>query len=496
MGTHPIFESDFDCLTDVTMVEKEGTYSLLTAALLIFNTVVGMGIWTLPKLIYETGTVASFIILFISAIFSYIVASFINELQGNGNAIKKLGLTRDNESKSLDEDKHTLLNEDESRSLEDSSIYAVTDRIELSMAVKTILGERSAKVFYFFILCSLQIALSAYIVTIAKTSRNLLCRQMSCEADNFTESSDNHDDFIKCDQLELTERAVYILVMFVFSLAAVPIVSLDMANSTFIQYIGTILRWITILIVIMLPVVVRHNHQHEFSFSSTNWSSIPIMFGIANNSFGCHEALPSLLYPINKKRHSLTMLAITFGIILILFLALSSAALTSFDGAILSDVYLLNFQNDCDLVQSDWLRFFLTFYPIIPSTTNFFVFHVVCQRNVRVLLNRLGSGTSRGLGYWTSLMEKMSIISIVSAFPIMVGLGFDNVGEIFGVGGAIVTSVSSYLFPVLMLFKSRRLLSHVPMLNPVASSFGGDGPIMALIVFIIFVIFSNVYELL
>ena len=35
-------------------------------------------------------------------------------------------------------------------------------------------------------------------------------------------------------------------------------------------------------------------------------------------------------------------------------------------------------------------------------------------------------------------MEKMSIISIVSAFPIMVGLGFDNVGEIFGVGGAIV----------------------------------------------------------
>ena len=58
---------------------------------------------------------------------------------------------------------------------------------------------------------------------------------MSCEADNFTESSDNHDDFIKCDQLELTERAVYILVMFIFSLAAVPIVSLDMANSTFIQ---------------------------------------------------------------------------------------------------------------------------------------------------------------------------------------------------------------------------------------------------------------------
>ena len=66
---------------------------------------------------------------------------------------------------------------------------------------------------------------------------------MSCEADNFTESSDDHDDFIKCDQLELTERAVYILVMFLFSVAAVPIVSLDMANSTFIQVNQFVHKW-------------------------------------------------------------------------------------------------------------------------------------------------------------------------------------------------------------------------------------------------------------
>ena len=104
-----------------------------------------MGIWTLPKLIYETGTVASFIILFMSAIFSYIVAAFINEIQGNGNAIRKLGLGADNPSKVVDEDKHTLLSEDENRPIEDSSIYAVAERIELSMAVKTILGERSVK---------------------------------------------------------------------------------------------------------------------------------------------------------------------------------------------------------------------------------------------------------------------------------------------------------------------------------------------------------------
>ena len=54
-----------------------------------------MGIWTVPKLVYETGTIASVVILFISAIFSFVVASFINEIQGNGNAIRKLGLSQE-----------------------------------------------------------------------------------------------------------------------------------------------------------------------------------------------------------------------------------------------------------------------------------------------------------------------------------------------------------------------------------------------------------------
>ena len=157
----------------------------------------------------------------------------------------------------------------------------------------------------------------------------------------------------------LTHKSTLIIVMFAVSILAVPLVSMDIANTTAIQYVSTLLRWLTILIVILLPVIgklrfslkclkpnisVNHEHEHKFSYSKTNWSGVPLMFGIANNSFGCHEVLPSLLYPINKKRRSNFMLAITFGVILLLFLVLTSAALTSFDGSVLSDVYLLNFQ--------------------------------------------------------------------------------------------------------------------------------------------------------
>ena len=76
------------------MSESEGSYSIWTGSVLIFNAVVGMGIWTLPKLIYDTGTISSFLILAFSAFFSFVIASFIMELQGSGNAIKKLGLSQ------------------------------------------------------------------------------------------------------------------------------------------------------------------------------------------------------------------------------------------------------------------------------------------------------------------------------------------------------------------------------------------------------------------
>ena len=45
--------------------------------------------------------------------------------------------------------------------------------------------------------------------------------------------------------------------MFGVSVLAVPLVSMDIANTTAIQYVSTLLRWMTILIVILLPVIGR-----------------------------------------------------------------------------------------------------------------------------------------------------------------------------------------------------------------------------------------------
>ena len=75
-------------------MENEGSYSTLTGSTFVFNTIVGMGVWALPRMVYLAGTIPSYIIITLSAFVSYIIATFINELQGSSNAIKKLNLSK------------------------------------------------------------------------------------------------------------------------------------------------------------------------------------------------------------------------------------------------------------------------------------------------------------------------------------------------------------------------------------------------------------------
>ena len=255
--------------------------------------------------------------------------------------------------------------------------------------------------------------------------------------------------------------------------------------------LGTIFRWITIILVLIISLVRVGDSDAKFSSSPTNWARMPLMFGMANSAFGCHEALPSLLFPIKQKRNNVMILAITFSLIGFLFLLLSTTALTAFDGPEIADLYLLNFQvifrnieyfyrfkNDCDLVKSSFVRMILTFYPIIPgrnvslrdfkpfflAVTNFIIFHVVCQRNLEVMLPLPKVLTKSGLIY-----QKIFLMTLSSITPLAISLTITNVGLIFSVGGAFTTIFSSFFFPTLMVMRSRSMLADVPVKNPLAS---------------------------
>ncbi|CBY14180.1 unnamed protein product [Oikopleura dioica] len=445
------------------MGQNEGQFGALTGSALIFNTVVGMGIWALPKMIYEAGTVASYSILIFCGFISFVVASFINELQGAANAVKKANLSK-NPKKVLKEDEVRLTDpEDELDRIDQATIYTVTERFELTSAVQLILGDWPAKINNILIILSIQVAVCAYIVTFAETFRNLYCRPLTCQSDNFTEDLDDSEKAM-CGDTQYTEKFIYTSAVILILAVTAPFCAMGVGNNTSVQMLGTIFRWITIILVLIISIVRVGDSDAKFSTSPTNWARMPLMFGMANSAFGCHEALPSLLFPIKQKRNNVMILIITFSLIGFLFLLLSTTALTAFDGPEIADLYLLNFQNDCDLVKSSFVRMILTFYPIIPAVTNFIIFHVVCQRNLEVMLPLPKVLTKLGLIY-----QKIFLMTLSSLVPLAVSLTITNVGLIFSVGGAFTTIFSSFFFPTLMVMRSRSMLADVPVKNPLAS---------------------------
>jgi hypothetical protein len=89
---------------------------------------------------------------------------------------------------------------------------------------------------------------------------------------------------------------------------------------------------------------IRRGSASSFSYSPMDLKSIPLMIGLANSGFGCHEALPSLIKPIRNKRKISQMFGATFSLVFILYILLCSMALSAFDGPIIADLFLLNFQ--------------------------------------------------------------------------------------------------------------------------------------------------------
>ena len=173
-------------------------------------------------MIYEAGTVASYSILIFCGFISFVVASFINELQGAANAVKKTNLSK-SPKKVLKEDEVNLISpdpEDEPDRIDQATIYAVTERFELTSAVQLILGDWPARINNILIILSIQVGVCAYMVTFAETFRNLYCRPLTCQSDNFTEELDDAANAM-CGETKYTEEFIYtIAVILILAITA------------------------------------------------------------------------------------------------------------------------------------------------------------------------------------------------------------------------------------------------------------------------------------
>lgn len=84
------------------------------------------------------------------------------------------------------------------------------------------------------------------------------------------------------------------------------------------------------------------------------------------------------------------------------------------------------------------------------------------------------------------------IMMFASSFPVIVSVFALDVGVIFAVGGTFSSILSSWLFPTLMTWKSRQMLSHVSVPNPLQSPFKSIFWIITILAVIVFTITSNI----
>ena len=146
-------------------------------------------------------------------------------------------------------------------------------------------------------------------------------------------------------------------------------------------------------------------------------------------------------------------------------------------------------------MSSSILRLFLTSYPIVPATTSFIIFHIVCQRNLRVILS-LPENKFKYSSIARHYAEKFGIIFLVSLVPVIVACTAIDVGVIFSFGGAFCSILSSWGFPTLMAFKSRQLLHKVSVENPLASPFQSIFWIILILATILLTITANIIVLI
>ena len=101
-------------------------------------------------------------------------------------------------------------------------------------------------------------------------------------------------------------------------------------------------------------------------------AKVPEFFGACIYSFMCHHSLPSIVTPMRSKARVLTLVAVVYIFIMVLYLLLCGSAVAAFgeetnaqchsaagEPCVIQDIYLLNF----DSLRARWLADYLLLFP-------------------------------------------------------------------------------------------------------------------------------------
>ncbi|CAJ0610399.1 unnamed protein product [Cylicocyclus nassatus] len=422
-------------------------YSSWVGLLYIFNLIVGTGALALPKAFASAGYILSLIIIAISALASYIAATFVLESLSIGNAAQERKRVATTEKKSAD----------------DSTIFEINEKIEVGHMANMFLGKIGVIICNVFMDVYLFGDLAIYSTTVPKSLMSVICETP-------TGTTPPHDRLCRPGWPGFFTRfTVYRLCIVLFIMVTLPMIIVGVTKTKYLQLTTTACRWIAFLLMIVLAIVQIASEGAETIPPPADIHGFGAVFGVTVYAFMCHHSLPSLVTPMNTKAHVFIKVLGVYILVLAFYVTLSITG--SFAFKEVQDVYTLNFL--VDNIQNAWQgikHYFLALFPVFVITTNYPIIGCTLINNVRVLRDMLFSTTKVFTEEQTDAekekeakaSKKFIIISDIIIYVAMIGLATvisiltDDMLLLTKITGSYPGVGVQYLIPCLLIIYARK----------------------------------------
>ncbi|CAI4225700.1 unnamed protein product [Auanema sp. JU1783] len=481
------------------------TYLPSVGLLYIFNLIVGTGALALPKAFQTAGWGLSIVVLAVSALISYVAATFVIEALSVANAVHAKTTRR---SSTTDYD-------DVSVSEGGPSSFEIVQRFEVSQMASMFLGPKAVFFSHLFMNVYLFGDLAIYSTTVPKSAMNILCSGFNASLVTSQDPCWAHFP------LFFTRMNVYRICVIGFIIACLPMVLAGITKTKYLQLATTLSRWSAFILMICLATSQLISDGPGGKPPAANVHGFGSLFGCAVYAFMCHHSIPGLVTPMSSKAGIFGKLSMIYMVVLMFYFTLSLTGAFTFEHV--QDIYTLNFWHD-DYTSAFYLviDYFLALFPVFTLTTNYPIVAITLINNVKVVKDMFypqGSGStlseeetllsdddevaprprSSSLRSETRTPSDILIPLIVIGLPTLISLATDNVLLLAAATGSYPGVGVQFIIPCLLVLSARKIAKsqlNFPVPKKNASPFQSDAWPIFMFLWAIFSILMVTFNLI
>mmetsp|Transcript_46590 Transcript_46590/g.117310 ORF Transcript_46590/g.117310 Transcript_46590/m.117310 type:complete len:478 (-) Transcript_46590:102-1535(-) len=433
-------------------VDDGKTYSWLTAAIYVFNLIVGVGCLTLPHAFKEAGLLLSVIFLVLFCIAALITATWVVEAMASANAL----LIHENKIKDgavptslLDEayvEDHEgvadrLLSKRKSESLEKFAAAPVEETFHLDNKVEVghmalIFGGVWAQRLVLIVMVVYLIGDLAIYAVYVPNSITSITGSFSLGSWHLSK-----------------DGSAYYVFLTLFVIVVTPFCFFNFQKTKYMQYGTLAIRNIAFVVMIILAIYLIGKGDGSSDIKIADVTNAPTIFGATIYSFMCHHSIPGFITPIDRKRKMTLLFVVDFLAIFTAYLLLGGTAIFAFKGVIPS-TYTTAFEDQKDV--PTWLADVLAMYPVFTLTSNFPLIAITMRNNIDKLVPHSWLESNNGFP-----LRRVVLTLITVAPPIAIAYGVHDVGLLVDITGAFPGMGIMYGIPLALAFMGRRKVMRV-----------------------------------